>query len=676
MKVLIVDDTPGNLKLLRAVLEGENIEVRQAADGVEALALLEKEPCDAVISDILMPNMDGYRFCREVRRNERLHHLPFIIYSSTYNSPVDKKLAADMGVDKFIVKPSPVHEILSALNAVMQKTARPQFAPVTPQVELSQTKLYNETLVNKLEQKNLELSEQTAALRASEEKFRQLAENINEFCWISTADTMETLYASPAYEKIWGRTCQSLYDDPLSFLQAIPEADRPRVQAGMEDMRRGNTIDLEHRVTRPDGTVRWVHARGSGVRNEAGIIYRIVGIVDDITQRKSTEDQLRQAQKMEAIGQLAGGVAHDFNNLLMIIGANVELLMSHEKSQPETKHYLDQIAHAADRAATLTRQLLAFSRSEAMHVQVLNVNQLIATFTKLLGRVLGEDVRLVNDFAPALPMVKADAGMLEQVLMNLAVNARDAMPAGGRLIIRTEEQIIDKAWAADNPRSREGRFVCISVEDIGTGIAPENLPRIFEPFFTTKGVGKGTGLGLATVFGIAEQHQGWVDVTSQVGVGTTFRFYVPVTTEEATSSDTSVRVKPRGGGERILVAEDDVAVRAVMCEILKRQGYAVFEADSGLAAREIWMRENGNFALLLSDMVMTGGITGLELAEMLRAEKPQLKVVLTSGYSSVLVSSDVLTSKKLAFLKKPFSPLCLAETIRKNLDAQEPVNPT
>ena len=671
MKVLIVDDMPGNLKLLRAVLEGEKIEVREASDGVQALAVLAREPIDAVISDILMPNMDGYRFCAAVRRDERLHHLPFIIYSSTYNSPVDKKLAADMGVDKFISKPSPIHQIISVLHEIMQRGPRSEFSPLPPQNELNLTKLYNETLVNKLEQKNLELSEQTAALRDNEEKFRQLAENISEFCWISEADSFETLYASPAYEKIWGRSCQSLYDNPMSFLEAIPETDRVRIQAGMEGMKRGEVFDTEYRVVRPDGTVRWVHARGTGVRNEEGVVYRLVGIVDDITQRKSTEDQLRQAQKMEAIGQLAGGVAHDFNNLLTIIGANLELLlMSDEKLRPESKQYLSEIDHAADRAATLTRQLLAFSRSEAMHPQVLDLTQLIATFTKLLGRVLGEDVRLVNDFAPVLPSVKVDAGMIEQVLMNLAVNARDAMPAGGRLIIRTEALTIDKDYIVENPRAREGHFVCVSVEDIGTGIAPENMPRIFEPFFTTKGVGKGTGLGLATVFGIAEQHKGWVDVSSQVGVGTTFRVYLPVTTEELATSETSFREKARGGGERILVAEDDRAVRAVMTEILKRHGYTIFEADSGLAARQIWMRENGNIDLLLTDMVMTGGVTGLELAEMLRTEKPQLKVVLTSGYSSVLVSSDVLTSKKLAFLKKPFSPQTLAETIRKNLDAR------
>jgi two-component system, cell cycle sensor histidine kinase and response regulator CckA len=670
MKVLIVDDTPTNLRLLRAVLEGENFEVVEAADGVQALAILERETVDAVISDILMPNMDGYRFCHEVRRSERLHHLPFIIYSSTYNSPADEKLALDMGADKYIKKPAPIKEITTALDEIIRRGPRARPAPMPPQKELNLAKLYNETLVNKLEQKNLELSEQTEALRASEEKFRQLAENINEVCWISTADLSEILYISPAYEKTWGRTCRSLYVNPRSFLDGIHEADRSRAMAEVEGMRRGDKYDVEFRVVCPDGQIRWVHARGSAIRDASGVIYRLAGIAEDITQRKSTEDQLRQAQKMEAVGQLAGGVAHDFNNMLTIIGANVELLLMTDMNlQPESKEYLNGVATATERATTLTRQLLAFSRSEAMQMQVLNLNDLIVAFTKLIGRILGEDIRVQNELAPKLPPVKGDPGMIEQILMNLAVNARDAMPAGGRIIIGTELQEIDAAQVELNPRVREGRFVCLTVRDTGTGIAPGNMSRIFEPFFTTKGVGKGTGLGLATVFGIAGQHKGWVDVSSKVNVGTTFRVFLPVTSDKITAPDATACKKVRGGGEKILVVEDDKAVRDVITEMLQRHGYAVVEADSGVAARQIWAQEGRDIALLLTDMVMPGGVTGLELAELLRLQKPGLKVVLTSGYSSQLVSSDVALSKKISLLKKPFSSQILAETVRRSLDA-------
>ncbi len=668
MKVLIVDDTPANLRLLRVVLEGENFQVVQATDGVEALAVLERESVEAIISDILMPNMDGYRFCNEVRRDARICHLPFIIYSSTYNSPSDARLAVEMGADKYIKKPAPIKEITDALSEIIRLGPRRQPQPIVPQRELNLAKLYNETLVNKLEQKNEELMAQTEALRASEEKFRQLAENINEVLWITSADISTALYISPSYEKVWGSTCQSVYERPQSFTDAIHEDDRPDVLAALAELRRGEEFDLEFRVVRPDGKIRWVHARGSAIRHESGAIYRLGGTAEDITRRKEAEQQFRHAQKMEGLGQLAGGVAHDFNNLLAIIGGNLELfLMTAKDLTAECKEYLAQISHATKRAATLNRQLLNFSRSEARQMQVLNLNDLIATFTKLLRRILGEDIRLLNELAPELPAIRADPGMMEQILMNLAVNARDAMPAGGQLIISTELRVLDAAGVASNPKMREGRFVCLSVRDTGTGITPENMSRIFEPFFTTKAAGKGTGLGLATVFGIAQQHEGWVDVTTEVGAGTTFHVFLPATQEAVAAPDEAATQKIRGGGEKILVVEDDESLRRVVSEVLQKQGYVVVEADSGISARQVWAKEADNIDLLLTDVVLPGGLTGLDLAQELRLQKPGLKVVLSTGYSSQLLSTETALLQKLFFLEKPYASQKLAETVRQCL---------
>jgi PAS domain S-box-containing protein len=617
-----------------------------------------------------MPNMDGYRFCNEVRRQERLQHLPFIIYSSTYNSPTDAQLALDMGADKYIKKPAPIKEITDALAEIIRRGPRCRPAPLPPQKELNLAKVYNETLVNKLKQTNEELIGQTEALRASEEKFRQLAENINEVFWIASADQSETLYISPAYEKTWGRTCRSVYENPRSFLEGIHEADRPRVLAALAELKQGGKYDLEFRVVRPDGQIRWVHDRGTAIRNESGAIYRLAGIAEDITQRKEIEQQFRQAQKMESIGQLAGGVAHDFNNLLAIIGGNLELfLMTAKNIDPKAMEYLSHIAHAADRAAALNRQLLTFSRSEAVQMQPLDLNELTASFTKMLRRIVGEHIAMRTDFASTTPQIKADPGMIEQVLMNLAVNARDAMPNGGQIIIRTEVAVIDAAHAKLDSRVHAGRFACLSVRDTGTGISPENMARIFEPFFTTKGVGKGTGLGLATVFGIAKQHNGWIDVSSEVGVGTVFRVYLPINSDDFVAPNPAAGQKLRGGAEKILVVEDDPNVREVVLLLLEHQGYAVRVADSAISAQKIWSEQGGQFDLLLTDMVMPGGLNGLELGALLRAQKPGLKLILCSGYSEELADAGVVEEKDFTFLHKPFSGRVLAETVRKCLDA-------
>ena len=306
-------------------------------------------------------------------------------------------------------------------------------------------------------------------------------------------------------------------------------------------------------------------------------------------------------------------------------------------------------------------------------MQVLDLNELLAKFTKLLGRILGENVRVHSEFGPALPSIKADAGMIEQIVMNLAVNARDAMPAGGALTIRTEMQDFGAAEVSRHPGSREGSFVCLSVSDAGSGIAPENMARIFEPFFSTKGPGKGTGLGLATVFGIAQQHGGWVGVSSQPGAGTTFRVFLPATAEQLAPADANPGKKIRGGGEKILVVEDDAALREVVTEILLGEGYSVLGAGSGPAARQAWKKDFRSIDLLLADMLVPGAETGLELAGVFRKEKPELKVVLMSGYTTQLVSSEMLSSKRLTFLRKPFLPHVLAEMVRASLDAREPL---
>ena len=385
--------------------------------------------------------------------------------------------------------------------------------------------------------------------------------------------------------------------------------------------------------------------------------------------RLQLEEQLRQAQKMEAIGQLAGGMAHDFNNILTVIQGYTQTLLVKEDQDKETVEGLKQTYLAAERAGSLTRQLLAFSRKQVIRLEPLNLNDVIGNLAPMLGRLIGEDVTLRSSFAPRLPLVQADAGQMEQVLMNLIVNARDAMPKGGELFITTERVTVSEAEGRQEREGRAGEFVGVSVRDTGCGIAPENVQHIFEPFFTTKDAGKGTGLGLATAYGIVKQHQGWIKVASQIGEGTTFQIFLPTTAAPAKALKTTPSErKLRGGTETILLVEDELALRRLIVNLLQRFGYTVLEATSGAKALDVWRQQGRNIDLLLTDMVMPDGVTGQELAEKLKAENPRLKVILSSGYSADFTGTDLASLKGIFFLQKPYHPQQLVQTIRECLD--------
>src|SRR6266496_622246 len=372
---------------------------------------------------------------------------------------------------------------------------------------------------------------------------------------------------------------------------------------------------------------------------------------------------------MEAIGQLAAGVAHDFNNILAVIQGHTDMVLSGMVEGKEAEESLKQVGAAAKRAANLTRQLLAFSRKQQMQAQDLNLNDVVKGMTQMLTRLLGAPIALEFKAAPELPAVNGDFGMMEQILLNLAVNASDAMLRDGRLTITTAVRKIAETEIQRNPEARAGWFVCLSVADSGTGIAPEILPRIFEPFFTTKEAGKGTGLGLATVYGIVKQHQGWIEVESQVGRGTTFNVFLPANSQTVASSTPLVApTAERGRGETILIAEDDPAVRRLAARILRSLGYEVLDAGSGVEAIAVWEQHGKKVDLLLTDLVMPDGLTGRELAKQMTTRGAVLKVIYTSGYSSEIKETAFIFREGTNFLQKPYPPAKLAETIRGCLD--------
>jgi PAS domain S-box-containing protein len=507
------------------------------------------------------------------------------------------------------------------------------------------------------------------ALQSSETLFRTVWENSADGMRL-TDENGVIMAVNNAFCKLVGMKQDELERKPFTVIYAETENAPEMLERHKNNFSARETEKvLEYRYVLHNGREVVLEVHDSYIEMH-GQPQLLLSLFRDITAQRRMEEQLRQAQKMEAIGQLAGGVAHDFNNILTVIQGHASLLAS-AKLDEHSEKSAHQIVQAAGRAAGLTRQLLTFSRRQLIQPKRIDMNKLVGNLTNMLGRLLGEDVALQLNYCQAPPIVEADAGMMEQILLNLSVNARDAMPKGGQLGIRITVADVDENYTARQPDARVGNFVCISVTDTGTGIAPENLPRIFEPFFTTKEVGKGTGLGLATVYGIVKQHQGWIELDSHVGTGTTFRIFIPhagLAPNGAEKQTTSITVK--GGNESILLVEDERPVRELVARVLERYGYKVFQANTGPEALEIWKRLKNEIKLVLTDLVMPNNMNGRELAEKLWAESPNLKVIFTSGYSADIVGKDFKLQPELNFLQKPYQPQVLALTVRRCLDGK------
>ncbi|MBJ7256761.1 MAG: PAS domain S-box protein [Akkermansiaceae bacterium] len=505
-------------------------------------------------------------------------------------------------------------------------------------------------------------------LRESEERFRELAENIREVFWATDSAKEQMVYVSPAFETIWGRTCASLYASPHSWLEAIHPEDLEMVKQSSKFQAEG-TYDIVYRIIRPDGGIRWIHDQAFPVRNSSGELVRFVGTAEDITQRHQLEEKLRQSQKMDAFGQLAGGVAHDFNNMLTVILGNAELLQLDEVS-PQQQQLLQEITKASDRASNLTQQLLTFSRQLPVRFQSVDLNEVVAGMVKMLRRLIPEAVTIQTQLLPESMLIEADRGMVEQVLLNLAVNARDAMTNGGEITLTLKAVKILKTDAEKSP-GRLGDFIRLSVQDNGSGIAPEHAKRIFEPFFTTKDIGKGTGLGLATVYGVVEQHHGWIDVETQLGVGTTFHVYFPQKLDASvTPASVAAKEKHSGFGETILLVEDESALRKLTAQVLRMFGYQVIEAGSGAEALLIWPDHAANVDLLLTDLVMPESVSGGQLADQLLATKPTLRVIFMSGYAGEVSGRGLDLREGTNYLPKPFTPTKLLAIVGQALSTK------
>ncbi len=393
---------------------------------------------------------------------------------------------------------------------------------------------------------------------------------------------------------------------------------------------------------------------------------------EEVTGKLNLEQQLRQLQKMECVGQLAAGLAHDYNNVLTIIRGHGDILLTDTTLAPKKVMSLQKILGAVDKTSGLTRQLLTFSRRQIVQTVPLDLNECLATVMKMLDRVISENIELTFMPSQRLPAVMGDSGMLDQVLMTLAVNARDAMAQGGRLVVTTSLVEVDDAHAQRCSQARAGQFVCLSVTDTGSGMDAETLAHIFEPFFTTKGKGKGTGLGLATVYGIVQQHQGWIEVISKLGEGTTFLIFLPCSDQPApAAAGESQLVEVQGGTETVLLVEDEPSLRELGRMILQNLGYVIIEASSGAEALKVWTQARDRVDLLLTDLVMPEGVSGLQLGRRLAADKPGLKIIYVSGYSSEVNGKEDV-QQQICFLQKPYAAQSLARIVREVLDGAAP----
>jgi PAS domain S-box-containing protein len=509
------------------------------------------------------------------------------------------------------------------------------------------------------------------AMRTSEARYRALIEASFDWIWETDADGRYT-FASPRVAQLLGYTPEEVLGLTPFDLMPAAEGAKAAVLFAESRAQRAPFTAVLHPTRHKDGRLVTLESSGVPMCDQEGRFVGYRGMDRDVSERKRLEEQFRQAQKLEAVGQLAGGVAHDFNNILAAMMMQIGVAGFNERLDDEVKQLLGELSGAVQRAAGLTRQLLMFSRRSVLKVVPLDVREIVRNLLKMLVRLIGEQNELRFESDPDLPLVEADAGMLEQVVMNLVVNARDAMPRGGRIHIRTRTCVFGEAETEGRSVRRAGCFVRIEVADTGVGMSAETLSRVFEPFFTTKEPGRGTGLGLATVHGIVAQHRGWVEVESAEDCGTTFSVHLPAMTEPAVvESPREAGVALPKGRETILLVEDDADVRQMLRVAISGLGYRVHAAGNGIEALKLWQALGDRFDLVLTDMVMPEGMTGLELVERLRELKPGLKAILTSGYSLEIVRGDALKQAGVAYLPKPYDAAKLAEVLRDCLDTRE-----
>ena len=666
MNIVAIDDNRDNLLTLKALLNMYLPEalLTTSLSAVEGIERVRAEQPDVILLDIQMPEVDGFEATTRLKGDPALRHIPIILLTAHRSDSSIKAKGLEYGADAFLSKPLDEIELIAQIKAMVRiKKSEDALRQERENLEAQLAERTHDLL-----RVNEELNNNLRNLNEKEGRYRRAVNGSNDGLWDWNILTDE-YYISPRWKELLGFSVDELPNNKDSFFTRLHPEDEQLVDAALQlHLVQKKPFDIELRLRTKSDDYRWFRCRGQAEWDGQGNAVLMAGSLMDVTERRLLEEQLLQSQKMEAIGQLAGGVAHDFNNILQVImGFSSVLTMSNRLSNEE-KEAVEQIVGASTRAAQLTHGLLTFSRKQIITPWQCDLNEIVGHVHKILGRLLGEDIRIKLNICNERLPVSVDSVQIEQVMMNLATNARDAMPRGGTLTIETGRQEIYSQLELTHGSCKPGHYAWFAVSDSGQGIERETQKRIFEPFFTTKEVGKGTGLGMAIVFGIVTQHQGFINVYSEIGQGTTFRIFLPLSSFEQLEGKTkSDRTKPPKGTETILLAEDDVAVRKLMASVLTEYGYKVIQAEDGEEAVEKFVANSDAVRLLLFDMIMPKK-NGMEASQEIRRLKPDLKVIYSSGYTADFMEDRGISDEGIELVMKPVQPLELLRKIREILD--------
>ena len=641
IRILHLEDDPNDGDLTRAALEAAGIDadIVTVTDGAAFEAALRAGEFDLILSDYSVPGLDGLGALNLAQR--WFPGIPFILISGTLDEDVLISLARS-GVTDYVVKHRLARLAPAVMRALHEATERSRRAEVERSLEAE--RLFLKALLESLET-GIVACDATGELTLFNRATRE----------------MHGLPEEPLPPERWA--------ERYGLFQADGRTPMSKEEIPLYRALHGEKLRNVEMVVVPKGAEpRRILASARPIVDAGGRRLGAVAALHEVTEQRSLEAQFRQAQKMEAVGRLAGGVAHDFNNLLSVILGYTEITLAAGDLPRRVQENLEEVHEAGQRAAELTRQLLAFSRKQIIEPRVLDLGALVHDMEKMLRRVIGEDIRLTTRLAEKLGHVRADPGQIEQIVMNLVVNARDAMPGGGTLTLETADSEIDAAFVRENPGARAGSYVLLEVRDTGTGIPHEIQGKIFEPFFTTKGEGKGTGLGLATVYGIVKQNGGYIRIESEPGQGTCVLVFLPLVSGDADELERPATAPPAGGTETILLVEDESSLRHLASGALRGYGYNVLEAEDSVEALRICDAHQGPIHLLLADFILPG-MRGDELASRAVKRHPEARVLYMSGYTDDALVRDGILQPGVALLQKPFETTLLARRVREILDA-------